>query len=507
MKVIQTEIAVMGSGLAGLAAAVTLAEKGVKVSVFERRPFQGGAVSNTPMITMATRNERKYQDRAFEVHNEFTNYNGNMALARSWINNSWRIPDFVADLGLDFLGKVETSYEELGNINAYTGGFPKGMNLGDYYLLKPRGKGHGAALICLKAAQKIEKLGGKIYYNSALKNLVVEDGSVVGAIVEEKGGESIKVECKAVIVATGGFSDNPEMIKEYTGHIYTDRHCNNGGDVYFNHFLNGQMYGEGHKAVWEVGGAKGPTGIYGRLLPGEGIVGYVPWITRNQLFTVAEQPYLKVNRNGQRFINEAVGVSSMSEGTAIKNQPGKYAYLIFDEDTLGHLEEVGTEHSYMIFRADKLINLQEQFREVIEEQGNKHVFVADTLEELCENAGINKEGLLNTVERYNRFCQNGYDEDFGKNPDYLYPVKKGKFYCLRLYTCSYHVIGGISTNGKCEVVNGEQVPIKGLYSAGDCTAGDIYGNPPLSACGLSSISLSLGLVCADNAAEYVKEEK
>ncbi len=461
MDRIKTEAVVMGSGLAGLAAALTLAEKGVKVDVFEKRPFQGGAVSNTPMITLVTRNEKAYQDKAFQVHCEFTNYDSNMALARTWINNSWRIPEFVYGLGLDFLDKVETTYEELGNINAYTGGFPKGMNLGDYYLLKARGQGHGAALICLKAAQKIKAMGGRIHFNYALQSIKKDGGRVVGATVISKSGDIVDVDCKAIVVATGGFQDNPGMVKEYTGLKLTDRNCSGDGNIIFNHFYNGQMDGEGHQAVWAVGGKKGPVGSGGRLLPGPGVVGYVPWVTRNQLFTVAEQPYLLVNRNGDRFMDESVRVSSISEGAAIRNQPGKYAYLIFDEETLDHLEQIGTEYSYMIFKADKLTNLREQFKTIIEQDHNEHVFVADSLNELCGKAGINEQGLTETVKRYNRFSDEGYDEDFGKDPQYLYPVRKGRYYALRLYTCAYHTFGGISTNGKCEVVDDELLPIKG----------------------------------------------
>ncbi|MGI6333169.1 MAG: FAD-dependent oxidoreductase [Saccharofermentanales bacterium] len=505
MQIIKTEVAVIGSGLAGLSAALVLAENGIKVMVFEKRPFQGGAVSNTPMCTMVVRNERKFQDRAFEVHNEFTNYNGNMGLARTWINNSWRIPGLITGLGLDFAGKVETSYDEIGTINAYTGGFPKGMNLGDYYLLKARGKGHGGALICLRAVNKIRALGGEIHFNRTLTEILVDQGRIIGAIVTDKAGGKTRIDCQALIVATGGFSENREMVKKYTGFDYTDANCSNGGNVMFNHFVNAQTTGEAHQAVWAAGGAKGPVSAFGRLVPGPGIVSYTPWFTRNNLYTVAEQPYLLINRNGKRFINEAVAQTSMNQGVAIKNQPGRYAFLLFDEETLEHLEQVGTEYAYMIFPAKKITNLREQFREVIEDQGNQHVFVADSLDDFSRIAGIDREGLLETVIRYNQLCDDGYDQDFGKNPKYLYPVRKSRFYGLRIVNSAYNTLGGIRTNEKCEVINDEQKPIKGLYSAGDCMAGELYGDPSLAVCSLSTVAFTLGMVCADQATAYVRE--
>ncbi len=509
MKTIQTQVAVMGSGLAGLSAALTLAERGVDVALFEKRPFQGGALSNTPMITMAVKKDRRFQDRAFEMHCEFTNYSGNMGLARRWINESWRIPEFIENLGLDFLGIVETKYEEIGTINAYTGGFPKGMNLGDYYLLKARGKGHGAALICLRAARKIEQLGGKIYFNTGVKEVLVENNKVTGAIVKTTDGEEIKVECQAVVIATGGFSDDPEMIKEHTPFTYTDKNCSGDGNVFFNHFYNGKMDGDGHKAVWAVGGAKAPAAMYGRHLPGPGIIGFVPWlpIDGNNLITVNEQPYLMVNAYGERFINEAHGQTSINVSAAMMNQPGKVAYLIFDDAAIDHLAEVGTDYSYMIFPAQKITGLREQIDRVINEYGSKNVFKADSIEELADQTGIEKEALLKTVARYNNLCDQGYDEDFGKPAQYLYPVRTGKIYCMRLATCCYGTVGGIRVNQNCEVIKEDLKPIKGLYSAGDCMAGELYGYPARTVCNLSTVCFSTGFICADEAEKYVKEGK
>ena len=90
MKEKKVNVAIYGSGIAGLTAAVTLLEHGVRdVCVFEKRPFQGGAISNTPMCFLAVKNDERYQDRAFKIHAEYTQFSGNMAAARAWINNSY----------------------------------------------------------------------------------------------------------------------------------------------------------------------------------------------------------------------------------------------------------------------------------------------------------------------------------------------------------------------------------------------------------------------------------
>jgi fumarate reductase flavoprotein subunit len=502
MRIKNVNVAIFGSGLAGLTAAVTLLEKGVKgVAVFEKRPFQGGAISNTPMCTMAVRNDRKYQDKAFKEHCRFTSFDANMETARAWIVNSWRIPGFIKSLGLDFEMEVETLLEEIGNNDAYTGGFPFGMNLGDYYILKARGKGHGAALICLRAAQKIRKLGGELIFNTALQELLTDEHGVTGAIVKEKSGETYHVNANDVIIATGGLGNAAkEMIKEETGYINTDRELAGGGNHYCNSFVNDQMTGDGLKAAWKIGAEKTKIMGSGRHIAYPGVVNYVPWIVKNQISTIMEQPYLIVNSYGERFIDEGENRRSANMAAAMRNQPGRIAYLIFDEDTMKHLETEGTEYFYMIFPATIIENGKEQFREMIEKYGSKQVFMEDSLEALAKKAGIDKTGLLKTVDRYNQLCDNGYDEDFGKESKYLRPVKNASFYCIRLCNCTYSMIGGINVNKKGQVLDKTHRPIEHLYAAGDCAAGCIYGSSTPNVTSVSSISYTQGMICADSIA-------
>jgi fumarate reductase flavoprotein subunit len=507
MKHISVDLAVMGSGLAGLSAAVTAARQGVKVAVFEKRPFQGGGVSNTPMMTMAVREEQEYKDKAFDIHMNYTNWNANPSVVRTWINNSVHIPEFINSLGLgaNFLQKMPVSLEDMGVKRGYAGGFPNGFNIGDLYFFGARGKGHGAALICKKMAEKLVELGGEIYFNNAVKSLTKEGDKVTGAIVTDKEGNETEIAAKAVIIATGGFSNNPEMIKEYTGHIYTNNNCDDGGDVLFNTFPNAQMTGDGQKAVWEIGGAKGSMGINGHnLVPGPGIIGNVPWIVFNETRTMQEQPYLWVNQLGQRFINEGMSNDHMTMGTAISNQKGKCGYIVFDEETVRHMEEEGLEYIYHIFPAERLHNVRAQFEELINVKKNKHIFLADTIEELCEQTGIDYENMKTTVENYNRYCDQKHDDEFGKNPAFLRPVRAKKFYAMRVFKGGYQAMGGIKINGKCEVLDEDFRAIMGLYSAGDCASGEIYGNPPTGGIGVSSISFAQGFASADEACKYIK---
>lgn len=250
MKYVETDIAVMGSGLAGLAAAITAAEQGKKVAVFEKRSFQGGAVSNTPMATTAVRDDPEYQDKAFQSIFDYTKYNGDPGVIRTWVNYSSKIPAFLEKLKIEYLSVVELPLDRIGKERMFAGGFPPAYNIGDYYRLKPRGKGHGAALICLNGVKKLKELGGEVYLNTPITSILKENGRVVGAVAYcNNGKEEVQIRCKALIVASGGFSDNKEMIREYTGHIYTDDNCSGDGNVLFNHFPNAQQTGDGQQAT------------------------------------------------------------------------------------------------------------------------------------------------------------------------------------------------------------------------------------------------------------------
>jgi len=505
MKTIKTDVAIMGCGIAGLTAALTALGHGVRTAIFEKRPFQGGGVSNTPMQVLSVRDDPAYQDKAFKIHMEYTNWNANPHVVRAWLKNSVRIPGFIKSLGIDFLNVKYNSLEELGTIRGYEIGFPNAFHVGDYYRLKGIGKGHGGAVICKKAADRVRELGGEIYFSTPIVSLIKEDGKVVGAMaVDKKTGEEIRIEAKAVIVASGGFNDNPEYIEKFFGLKLTNKNCDDGGNVVFNHFTNSQLTGDGQTAVWNIGGAKGSMGVNGHnMVPGPGIVGNnCAWITYNQLRTVQEQPYLWVNQYGQRFICEEQSDNHMAMVTAILNQPKKCAYIIFDEDTVEHMEKVGVERAYFIFEANTLTDVRKQF-EVTIKKGNKHVFIADTISDLCAQTGIDETGLKEQIERYNYYCDNGYDEELAKDPKFLRPVRRSKFYALRLFPGGYHAFGGIKVNGKCEVLDEQDRPIPGLYAGGDCCAGEVFGNPPIGGIGWSTLSFSQGFICGDNSSAYV----
>jgi fumarate reductase flavoprotein subunit len=122
------------------------------------------------------------------------------------------------------------------------------------------------------------------------------------------------------------------------------------------------------------------------------------------------------------------------------------------------------------------------------EKGNPDIAVADTIEEVARQIKVKPSVLRATVDEYNRFCETGCDEVFGKEPKYLWPLKKPKFYAMKAYTVFLGTLGGVKINHRMEVVDEKERVIPGLYTVGT-DAGGLYGD---SYCFLPASGTTLG---------------
>lgn len=502
---LSADIVIMGSGAAGYSAADAALNNGKSVIVFEKRPFQGG-VANCAIQYIIVQNKKEYQDKAFKLLYEYGNYNGNPQVIRQYVNNSWRVRELADRLGVKIEVVDHVPLEDLGAPER-ADGFPPALNVhGDDCMAIGRGKGHGGALFGLYAMRDIIKRGGTYLLDTPLTDIKTdENGAVCEAVgVNNQTGEEVHVSCKAVIICAGGIMDDPEMIKQYTGFTYTGKNAPNGGNVTFNCFPDTKQTGDGHKLAWKLGGAVGAFSIEGHdMIPGPGIETDVSWITPYQFKIMTEQPYLWVNKKGARFMDESLTNNHIATCRNIRNQPDRVSYMIFDDETRRHLEEDGVDYFYFVFPAEKLTDIKGQFRDLIDNWKNEHVFMEDDLETICKKAGIDAEGLKKTIEQYNRYCEEKDDPDFAKDPKYLRPVSKGPFYAMRVFCGGYNTIGGIRINGNMQVITEEQDPIPGLYAAGDNVLNEVWGNPIIAGMGAAYYAMPLGFAAGDSASAYV----
>ncbi|MCI8991585.1 MAG: FAD-dependent oxidoreductase [Eubacterium sp.] len=512
-KFMEYDVVIMGSGVAGMGAAYKLANaQNLKVAVFEKYPAQGGAVSNCPMSFCSTPDTPEAQKSAYEVFACFANYSSNMGLASKMLKYSSELPRIICD---EF--KIETDMvvkrdpKEYGTRRGYTVGHANGLDVGDIYFLKGRGQGHAFALLLLRMRLMLEKKGVSFFFQTPIKKIIREEngGKVTGAIAYDKDGNEIEIKCKALIVASGGMTGNLDLMKKLGvvktkyEEVYTD-----GYQVNIT-FPDSCQDGDGHLAVWEIGGKKTKIALSADPQvpnPGVRIGPNTPWLAANQTKIVTEQPYLRVNESGNRFINEEMSNQHTAISTAIiRNNTNMCCFLIFDEDTAKSMaDHVEDDYVYFIFKGVTIHDLRQQIDEAIA-KGNKHMCHFDTIHEVCEYMDIDETNLKRTISRYNKAKEIGYDEDFHTDPKYIKPVREesGHIYCYRIFAGGYDTMGGLAIDENANILDENNLPIEGLYGGGDIVVGSLYGDPS-NAGGNVHGSMPSGLLAGDSAAEYIK---
>ncbi|MCI9150287.1 MAG: FAD-dependent oxidoreductase [Lachnospiraceae bacterium] len=452
MKKMEADVVVVAAGPAGLAAAITAGENDLKAIVFEKANTTGGA-ANMGMgpLGIDTKIQKKgfleiTKEEALDIHMKYTHFRVDEDLVQTYFEKSADTIEWLEDMGVEFAGAFRYFSE-----SAATWHIVKPEN----GVIGPRAAGPMIRIM----TEKVQELGGEIYLETPVKSLIMEDGKCVGVKAVDKNGEEIEARAKAVVVATGGFGTNAEMIKEEFGYnLWQD---------FFPFNVPGTV-GEGLKMMWEAGAQKFGANV-------EMIFQLKDNMNWFLMDTVFRQPALLINQNGERFMNEGYMGNTTFTGNAINLQPGRYAYLIMDDGLIRHYRKNGPDIFDIVHPEEAFDAIEPEFARAVEE-GYDGYFEADTIEELAEKLGIDAEKLQETIDDYNDMCDENLDTQFHKNPKYLRPITgKGKYRVGKFYIAAYGTIGGVRVNKRCEVMDGNLKAIPGLYSAGS-DANTIYGD-------------------------------
>ena len=326
----------------------------------------------------------------------------------------------------------------------------------------------GQALIAsLRLSLKEE--GVPLWLSSPMKDLIVEDGVVVGVVVE-KEGKLVNVRAnKGVILAAGGFAHNQEMREEYQkgpiNHEWSSANQANTGDTIQAGMKIGAKTDLMEDAWW------GPSSMPPEL---------------PVMFHVGERSYpggIMVNSEGERFTNEAASYVEV-------------VHVMYKLDT----EEVHTVPATFImdqrYKDTYIFGTLFPGQKIPQEFFDKgYIVKADTIEELAEKCNLPADKLTKTIERFNKFAKTGIDEDFRRgdsaydryygdptvspNPC-LAPIAKAPFYALEMVPGDLGTKGGLVIDEHARVLSEDGNIIKGLFAVGNNSAsvmGNTYPGP------------------------------
>ena len=508
---ITVDVAVVGAGGAGLAAAVRSIQHGEKVAILEKYPQIGGNTSRAggPMnaaepdwqknfkalpgekdtlkelaATPIDPIDPEYQDDFKELQKQIKEYvdsgadylfdstllheiqtylggkrtdlkgneiHGKYALVHELVTNALNSVKWLADLGVKFDNSDVT--EPVG-----------GLWRRGHKPVEPMGYAYIHIL-----GDWVRDHGVDPYLETRAEKLIIEDGKVRGIVATRADGSKLTVHSKAVILTAGGFGANTKMVQKYNTYwqkIDDDIATTNSPSI----------TGDGINLGLEAGADLFGMGFI-QLMP-------VADPKTGELFTGVVTPpanYIMVNKEGKRFVNEFAERDVLAKAV-IAN--GGLIYQIAD-DKIKETAYNTTQESL-----DAQVKAGTLFRD-------------DTLEGLAKQIGMDPDVLVETIKKYNSYVDAGKDPEFHKNVLGL-KCKVAPFYATPRKPAIHHTMGGLVIDTKAHVLNKDGKIIDGLYSAGE-NAGGIHAGNRLGGNSLADI-FTFGRIAANTAYEDMPTE-
>ena len=458
-ETVDTEVLVIGAGYSGTCCALNAAENGTKVILVEKDNVPNGhGVGGTGAVASRALDELGIKlDKSIEMERWVSTCGGRCreSLVGKWFRESERCMNWLLDLAesdgakcMVTVGSHSTVHPEADCYHMISGGQTTNDNMSI------------ANYIEYLFIAKAEETGNfELVYNSPAVQLVQdESGKVTGAICETENGYVQYNASKGVVLATGDVSYNDEYIDEFApiAKKVMTRLCSDQGNT-----------GDGHNMAAWAGGTfqDGPW----------------PTMMHPQAAGMFHGPFLFINPEGKRFMNEATWVQGKCVGTMV-NGGYDHCWSIFDasfqEDNTASLE-YGGGMFWDSFRAvgttpaDASASHAASVEKGVTDTPENYK-KADTIDELlAQIEEIDADTAKATIERYNELCAAGEDTDFFTESHFLFPVEEGPFYAVKVGPGLLAVVGGIHISDNFEVLDADDNPIEGLYAIGNCS-GDMY---------------------------------
>ena len=501
-ETIDFDIVVVGAGASGVPAAGWAAELGAEVALLQK---EANVVSqgNCGSAIIRSRSTEAGIEKWIHHTNSLCNWRADTKQLRAYAKHSeeamiwfWNRAGFTTETEYGDGSKVDDNARSAELLNDgdrlsafrstsgdFTGIWKDRTNTYDYgddhcYFWapwvgpKPFNTCHALRKILNNISEEHPNL--KTFFSTPAVQLIKEGDRVTGVIGKTSEGKYIRFNAsKAVILATGDYTNNPAMVDKYCPDIseFDKKQKNKTGD--------------GHILAVNAGAQMEPWG-------------HTKMMHDFDSALMFEEPFLYVNMNGERFTNEYTGFVYM--GNILRDQPsykgsmldsdhqdgskGWYC-MIYDDDYMSLPREAFVDGPVPPFVMEKFIpGAVEDPKGVFKNLIDLHR--CDTLEELASELDIPYENLKASVDRYNELCEKGVDTDFGKPSQYMNKIVKAPFWGARKHIRVSAEVSGVIVNECGQALDSEGKIIPGLYCVGNL-GGPFYGGAdyPFHQTGLS----------------------
>ena len=492
------DVVVIGAGGAGMTAAMTAADAGQKVVILESQAMVGGNSAratggmNAAKTVYQDENEfdqaagvektlataaEKYADNetitalAKTVSEQWAAYQANPAgyfdsvelmeldtmVGGKGIND----PELVKTLcegTADAIDWLDENGITLHNVSSFGGASVKRI----HRPVNEEGKvvSVGAYMIPL-LQENCEKRGIDIVLNTTVDTILTDaNGAAVGVSGTDKDGNTVVVNAKSVILATGGFGANLDMVTQYKPELAGFMTTNAAG-----------AQGQGIEMATAIGAGTVDMDQ----------IQIHPTVEANTAALITEglrgDGAILVNANGERFVDE-VGTRDVVSAAEIA-QPGSYSWLIVDQAM-----------------ADASSVIQGYIKKGYTKTGA-------TYEELAKELDVDPVAFANTMETWNGYVEAKNDPDFGRT-SFANPLNNGPYYAIKVTAGVHHTMGGVTINSATEVLKEDGTVIPGLFAAGEVTGG-VHGANRLGGTAVADFVV-FGRIAGESAANYASAQ-
>ncbi len=438
------DVVVAGAGAAGLSAAYEAALAGAKVIVVEKQSIPGGSTARSGGSIQAAGTKLQASLNVEDTPEAFAQFliergEGHVNEEKLMLlaQKSSSTIDWLESLGVTFAPELQSLHRSIKPDRGHSAKEHAGI-----------ASGAGGELTDI-LYQACQKEGVTFLFDTPACSLIQDDKTITGVTCQKKDGSTVTVTAKAVVLATGGFDKNPELVAEYAP-VSADA---------LSSVPNGNV-GDGLIMARDVGA---------KIVAGGGaVVLYMDLTTFS-----GESGGLFVLPDGSRFMDES-------------------SFWFVRTKALMDLGQ-----NKMFFITDTSTDKNGNYADLAK---NGKIFTADSPEALAQQLDMDPSVLSATVQRYNDLCAKGVDEDFGKEAEFLKSVDTQQIYAIPFKNNSSGTFGGPVTDLDGRVLDAEDQVITGLYAAGEVANGDLlWQEYPGSGTSLS-IDFTFGRIAGQTAA-------